>query len=79
MPEYSCSPAPSPMTLWRAENELDWGIDYAEYLHKNASHGMLRNGDLVELKEAAGQQHDRWYAYADSFGLLVTLVANMIN
>ncbi|KAF2097853.1 hypothetical protein NA57DRAFT_57031 [Rhizodiscina lignyota] len=78
MPEYSCSPAPSPMTLWNAENEMDWAVDYAEYLHKNAVHGMLKNGDLVELKEAAGKQHDRWYAYADSFGLLVTLVANMI-
>lgn len=66
------------MTLWHAENEMDWAVDYAEYLHKNAVHGMLRNGDLVELKEAAGKQHDRWYAYADSFGLLVTLVANMI-
>ncbi|RYP48886.1 hypothetical protein DL768_005310 [Monosporascus sp. mg162] len=59
MPEYSYSPAPSPMTLWHAENETDWAVDYAEYLHKNAMHGMLKNGDLVELKEAAGKQHDR--------------------
>jgi len=66
------------MTLWHAENEVDWTVDYAEYLHKNAMHGMLRNADLVGLKEAAGEQHDRWYAYADSFGLLVTLAANMI-
>lgn len=79
MPEYSYSPAPSPITVWRAENEFDWTVDYAEYLHRNIMHGMLRNGDLVELKEAAGSHHDRWYAYADSFGLLVTLVANMIN
>jgi hypothetical protein len=79
MPEYSRSPAPSPIAMWRAENEFDWTFDYAEYLHKNSVHGMLRNGDLVELKEAAGSHHDRWYAYADSFGLLVTLVANMIN
>ncbi|KAH8649293.1 hypothetical protein BX600DRAFT_517669 [Xylariales sp. PMI_506] len=43
MPEYSCSPAPSPLTLWHAENEADWAADYAEYLHKNAMHGMLRN------------------------------------
>ncbi|RYP69138.1 hypothetical protein DL771_006232 [Monosporascus sp. 5C6A] len=63
MPEYSYSPAPSPMTLWHAENETDWAVDYAEYLHKNAMHGMLKNGDLVELKEAAGKQHDRCESY----------------
>jgi len=79
MPEYSRSPAPSPMTMWHAEDEIKWTIDYTEYLHKNAMHGMLEIGDLVELKEAAGKQPDRWYAYADSFGLLVTLVANLIN
>lgn len=67
------------MTLWHAENETDWTVDYAEYLNKNAVHGMLRNGDLVELKEATGKQHDRWYAYADSFGLLVTLTANITS
>lgn len=79
MPEYSCSPAPSPMMLWHAENEMDWAVDYAEHLHKNAAHGILRNGDLVEMKEASGKEHDSWYAYADSFGLLVTLVANMVS
>jgi hypothetical protein len=79
MPEYSRSPAPSPTTMWHAENETNWTIDYTEYLHKNAMHGMLEIGDLVELKEVAGTQPDRWYAYADSFGLLVTLVANLIN
>ncbi|CAJ2505222.1 Uu.00g126160.m01.CDS01 [Anthostomella pinea] len=79
MPEYSSSPAPSPTQLWQAENEMDWAAGYAEYLHANAVHGMLKNGDLVKLKEEAGGQHDRWYAYADSFGLLVTLAANMIS
>jgi hypothetical protein len=79
MPEYSHSPAPSPITMWCAENEFDWTVDYAEYLHRNTTHGMLRNGDLAELKEGTGSHHNRWYAYADSFGLLVTLVANMIN
>ncbi|KAF3765749.1 hypothetical protein M406DRAFT_239708, partial [Cryphonectria parasitica EP155] len=49
MPEYSSSPAPSPMKLWHAENEIDWAVDYAEYLHTNAMHGMLRNSDLTEL------------------------------
>lgn len=66
------------MTLWHAENETDWAVDYVEYLHKNAIHGMFKNGDLAELKESAGKQHDRWYDYADSFGLLVTLAADMI-
>ena len=79
MPEYSHSPAPSPMTMWHAENEANWTVDYTEYLRKNAIHGMLEIGDLVEMKEAAGKQPDRWYAYADSFGLLATLVANLIN
>lgn len=79
MPEYSSSPAPSPLKLWHADTELDWAVDYAEYLHGNAMHGMLRNSDLTELKESSGKQHNRWYAYADSFGLLVTLAANMIN
>lgn len=65
--------------MWRAENEFDWTVDYTEYLHKNMMYGMLRNGDLVKLRETAGSHHDRWYAYADSFGLLVTLVANIIN
>ncbi|KFA80613.1 hypothetical protein S40288_10050 [Stachybotrys chartarum IBT 40288] len=78
MPEYATSPAPSPMMLWDAQNETDWATEYADHLHRNAIHGMLKNRDLVELKEAAGKQHDRWYASADSFGLLVTLAANMI-
>lgn len=67
------------MTLWNSENEMDWAVGYKDYLHKNATHGMLKNCDLVQLKAAAGKQDDRWYAYADSFGLLVTLTANMIN
>jgi hypothetical protein len=79
MPEYSHLPAPSPITLWHADNEMDWTTNYTEYLHTNTMHGMLKNGDLVQLKEATGKQHDRWYAHADSFGLLVTLVANMMN
>lgn len=78
MPEYTFAPAPSPRELWGAENELDWAAGYAGHLRANATHGMLRNGDLVALKEAAGEQHDRWYAYADSFGVLVTLAANLI-
>ncbi|KAH7030652.1 uncharacterized protein B0I36DRAFT_322182 [Microdochium trichocladiopsis] len=117
MPEYAVSPAPSPSKLWNADNEKDWEADYAEYLHSNALHGMLRNCDLVELKKEAAaeaadaaegvggageeevsssgglrdwelskrvrrdrrqEKHDRWYAYADSFGLLVTLAADMI-
>jgi hypothetical protein len=79
MPEYSRSPAPSPITMWHAENEMKWTVDYAEHLYKNATHGILRNCDLVELKVSAGKQNDRWYAYADSFGLLVTLVADLMN
>ncbi|KAH8894457.1 hypothetical protein GQ53DRAFT_820847 [Thozetella sp. PMI_491] len=79
MPEYAFAPAPSPLALWNAENELDWALCYADHLNVNAMHGMLKNGDLVALKEAAGEQHDRWYAYADSFGILVTLAANLIN
>jgi hypothetical protein len=79
MPEYPYSPAPSPKGLWNAGNETDWSVDYAEYLHRNAMHGMLKNGDLVRLKEAAGEQHDRWYAHADSFGLLVTLASSVTS
>lgn len=79
MPEYNHAPAPSPLTLWNAENELDWTAGYASYLHANTTHGMLKNADLVALREAAtGNQNERWYAYADCFGLLVTLTANMI-
>lgn len=44
----------------------------------NARHGIIRNKDLVDLKKAIGDQHDRWYTYADSFDLLVTLVADLI-
>ncbi|CAG9956569.1 unnamed protein product [Clonostachys rosea f. rosea IK726] len=78
MPEYSHSPAPSPMKLWQAENETDWAVDYTEYQYQNAVHGMLKISDLVQLKERAGRQNDRWYAYADSLGLLVTLAADLI-
>ncbi|KXJ85731.1 hypothetical protein Micbo1qcDRAFT_209783 [Microdochium bolleyi] len=118
MPEYAVSPAPSPSKLWNADSEKAWESDYAEYLHGNALHGMLRNCDLVDLKKEADayddaeeeeedefgsgsgggnglgqdwekiskrvwrdrrrEKHDRWYAYADSFGLLVTLAADMI-
>lgn len=59
MPEYSSSPAPSLMKLWHAKNELDWAVDYAGYIHKNAMHGMLRNSGLTELKKTGGKQHDR--------------------
>lgn len=78
MPDYPSAPAPSPRALWDAESELDWAVGYAGHLDANARHGMLRNGDLVALKEEAGDQNDRWYEYADSFGLLVTLAARLI-
>ncbi|CAI6077121.1 unnamed protein product [Clonostachys chloroleuca] len=78
MTEYSHFPAPSPMKLWRAENETDWAVDYTEYQYQNAMHGMLKIGDLVQLKGRAGKQNDGWYAYADSLGLLVTLAADLI-
>ncbi|CAG9981237.1 unnamed protein product, partial [Clonostachys byssicola] len=78
MTEYSHFPAPSPMKLWRAENEADWAIDYTEYQYQNAVHGMLKIGDLVQLKGRVGNQNDGWYAYADSLGLLVTLAADLI-
>jgi hypothetical protein len=79
MPDFSYSPAPAPMAMWHAKNEIDWAAGYAEHTHNNVMHGMIRIGDLVELKEAAGKQHDRWYAHADSFGLLVTLASDMIS
>jgi hypothetical protein len=66
------------MKLWQAENETDWAVDYTEYQYQNAVHGMLKISDLVQLKERAGRQNDRWYAYADSLGLLVTLAADLI-
>lgn len=66
------------MKLWRAENETDWAVDYTEYQYQNAVHGMLKIGDLVQLKGRAGKQNDGWYAYADSLGLLVTLAADLI-
>ncbi|KAF4987225.1 hypothetical protein FDECE_15536 [Fusarium decemcellulare] len=78
MTEFTFVPAPSPATLWGAENEVDWAASYRRYLRENATHGMVRNGDLVALKGSAGDQHDRWYAYADSFGLLVTLAADLM-
>lgn len=78
MPEFSCFPAPSPGTLWRAQNESDWTSSYGKYLDANAEHGMLKNGDLIALKNSVGGQHDRWYGHADSFGILVTLVADII-
>jgi len=78
MPEYTFAPAPSPRALWDAENERDWAVGYAGHLNTNATCGMLKNRDLVALREAAGEHDDRWYAYADSFGLLVTLVANLV-
>lgn len=81
IPEYANLPAPSPKTMWNAENETDWTACYADYLHRNSLHGMLKNCDLIELKEVAGkrEQDHRWYGYADSFGLLVTLAANIIT
>jgi hypothetical protein len=66
------------MKLWQAENETDWAVDYTEYQYQNAVHGMLKISDLVQLKERSGRQNDRWYAYADSLGLLVTLAADLI-
>ena len=79
MPEYSESPAPSPKTLWDAQNELDWITRYSDHVHENVISGILKNGDLVEMKSGTSERHDRWYAHADSFGLLVTLAADLIN
>ncbi|PVH98671.1 hypothetical protein DM02DRAFT_615606 [Periconia macrospinosa] len=78
IPEYNRSLAPSPKALWHAENEMDWVVGYTDYLDANAAHGMLRNSDLVGLKGVAGEQHNRWYAHADSFGHFVTLMSDMI-
>ena len=78
MADYTIAPAPSPRALWEATDELVWAAGYAGHLHTNAAHGMLKNRDLVTLRQAAGENDDRWYAYADSFGVLVTLVANLI-
>jgi hypothetical protein len=75
--DYDTAPAPSPRALWDAESEGDWARDYAGHLRANADQGMVQNRDLIGLREATSQ-HDRWYAYADSFGLLVTLVSNLI-
>jgi hypothetical protein len=74
---YDVAPAPSPRALWDAESEGDWIVGYAGHLKANSDKGIIKNKDLVWLRETNGQD-DRWYAYADSFGLLVTLVANLI-
>lgn len=78
MSEFTFAPAPSPGKLWSAESEEDWAICRAGYLQADAVHGVLRNRDLIALKECVGDHRDRWYASADSFGLLVTMVADMI-
>lgn len=74
------APVPASKLLWRAESEMEW----EEQLGKeSAVHGILRNGDLVKLKNGVEEEHrrhaewDGWYAGTDELGFLVVLVADL--
>jgi hypothetical protein len=83
MPEYKAAPLPSHQSLWGAHNELNWNIEYFKNIRQSGPHGMLSNGDLVELKSGVSYQTDRkldwdnWYAGADTLGILVMIAANL--
>ncbi|KAH8901151.1 hypothetical protein GQ53DRAFT_835074 [Thozetella sp. PMI_491] len=80
--QYAFAPLPSRMSLWLAENEVEWAVDFVESPQRNVMQGILRNGALVTIKGLdwkpdRNMDWDLWYAGADSFGLLVRLAADM--
>jgi hypothetical protein len=73
------APVPASKLLWRAETETEWEEQWEK---ENAMHGILRNGDLVKLKNSVEENRrhsewDRWYAGTDELGLLVVLAADL--
>jgi hypothetical protein len=77
---YALAPLPASKSLWRAQTEQEWE---AEWTRGSTFHGVLKNGDLVNLhrdfsvsaeKRTAWEQ---WWASADEMGFLVALAANI--
>jgi hypothetical protein len=78
--DYAIAPVPASKLLWRAESKMEWEEQWEK---ENAMHGILRNGDLVKLKNGVEEEHrryaewDRWYAGTDELGFLVVLAADL--
>jgi hypothetical protein len=77
--DYAMAPVPASKLLWRAKTEIEWEEQWEK---ENAIHGILRNGELVKLKNGVEEEHrrhaewDRWYAGTDELGILAVLAAD---
>jgi hypothetical protein len=73
------APVPASKLLWRAKTEIEWEEQWEK---ENAIHGILRNGELVKLKNGVEEEHRRhaewdwWYAGIDELGILAVLAAD---
>jgi hypothetical protein len=81
IPEFIVAPLPAGKTLWRANNADDWAREWEKQVEETVFHGILRNGDLVKLKNGINHHKqanwDRWYASADELGILAVLSASL--
>lgn len=81
--QYAFTILPASKQLWRALDEQSWEREWTNEVGDSPFHSVLRNGDLVNLKNGVEEQHqrkadwDRWYAGADEFGILAILSVDL--
>jgi len=81
--QFAFSILPASKQLWRALDEQSWEREWTKEVRDSPFHSVLRNGDLVNLKNGVEEQHqrkadwDRWYAGADEFGILAILSVDL--
>jgi hypothetical protein len=84
-PGFAVAPLPASKLLWRAKNVNEWEQEWSREVKETPIHGMLKNGDLVKLKNGCEQSNlrradwDLWYSKADELGILAVLSANLIE
>jgi hypothetical protein len=83
LPNFALSPLPANKLLWRAKDAEEWELEWANVVKETSIHGILKNGDLVKLKDSFQEPNfrkvdwDNWYSGADELGILAVLSANL--
>jgi hypothetical protein len=82
-PQFAVAPLPASKLLWRAKSVDEWQREWEKEVSETSIHGILRNGDLVKLKNGIHEPNfrkaewSRWYAGADELGMLAVLSGNI--